>query len=193
SAKASYADQNVRVEFDRGACAIPEIVRRLDALGLRLRGDGSSAMMRPLAPRLATVAAHQLRYWFTEYRQLAMALVGGVLLFAAFLVHVAGGPLWIRLALIIPAYVLTGWFTFIDTAKVIWELRFDIDVLMFAAAFGAAALGHYEEGGLLLFLFALGGAGEEMAMDRARRAIQALARLAPATATVRDAGGNERL
>src|SRR5258708_1673371 len=64
---------------------------------------------------------------------------------------------------------------------------------MVAAAFGAAALGHYEEGGLLLFLFALGGAGEQMAMDRARRAITALARLAPETATVRDEDGRERL
>jgi Cd2+/Zn2+-exporting ATPase len=35
-------------------------------------------------------------------------------------------------------------------------------------------------------LFALGGAGEELAMDRARRAIEALAKLAPDTATVRD-------
>jgi cation transport ATPase len=57
---------------------------------------------------------------------------------------------------------------------------------MFAAAIGAAALGKFEEGAFLLVLFALGGAGEEIAMDRARRAIEALAKLAPETATVRD-------
>ena len=88
--------------------------------------------------------------------------------------------------MIVPAYLLTGWYTFKDTAKTLWNVQFDIDVLMFAAAIGAAALGHYEEGGLLLFLFALGGAGEEMAMDRARQAIAALASLAPDTATVRE-------
>src|SRR5439155_16268949 len=130
------------------------------------------------APRNIASPADVLR-WLLHNRQLGTALVGGALLFAAFLVHALHGPNWLRMALIIPAYFLTGWFTFLDTAKVLWEIRFDIDVLMFAAAFGAAALGHYEEGGLLLFLFALGGAGEQMAMDRARRAIAALARLAP--------------
>jgi len=61
------------------------------------------------------------------------------------------------------------------------------------AAFGAALLGHFEEGAFLLVLFALGGAGEEIAMDRARKAIEALAKLAPDTATVRDASGTDRL
>src|SRR5207302_2714032 len=166
-------------------------VRRLDALGLRLRGDATTAITRPPRPNVPLIAAGRLLFWFTHYRQLSMAIVGGVLLLSAFLVHVAHGPHWLRLALIVPAYFLTGWFTFLDTAKVLWEIRFDIDVLMFAAAFGAAALGHYEEGGLLLFLFALGGAGEQMAMDRARRAIAALAKLAPEIATLRGTGGEE--
>ena len=125
---------------------------------------------KPLIPGGAS--PRDVLRWLMRNRQLGMALVGGALLLAAFLVHAFHGPNWLRMALIIPAYFLTGWFTFLDTAKVLWEIRFDIDVLMFAAAFGAAALGHYEEGGLLLFLFALGGAGEQMAMDRARRAIQ---------------------
>jgi Cd2+/Zn2+-exporting ATPase len=193
AAKASHAEQTVRVEFDRSTCAVPEIVRRLDALGLRLRGNISvtalSPPVRPLAPGRFRPA--DLLRGVLQNRQLAMALVGGILLLGAFLVHHFHGPAWLRIALIIPAYFLTGWFTFIDTAKVLWELRFDIDVLMFAAAFGAAALGHYEEGGLLLLLFALGGAGEEMAMDRARRAIAALAKLAPETATVRNATTGE--
>jgi Cd2+/Zn2+-exporting ATPase len=122
-----------------------------------------------------------------------MAGVGGVLLLAAYLAHRSGGEElnWLRLALIVPSYILTGWYTARDTFKTLGNRQFDIDVLMFAAAIGAAALGHWEEGGLLLLLFALGGAGEELAMDRARRAIQALAKLAPETATVRAADGAE--
>src|SRR5205085_9697036 len=38
-----------------------------------------------------------------------------------------------------------------------------------------------------------GGAGEEIAMDRARRAIEALSKLAPDTATIRELDGGERL
>ena len=193
SAKASFDSQTVQVEFDRSRCAIPEIVRRLDALGLRLRGDGTrSPLSKPAAPKRIATAPDVLR-WLLHDRQIAMALLGGALLIGALLVNVYHGPQALRLALIIPAYLLTGWHTFKDTARTLWEIRFDIDVLMFAAAFGAASLGHYEEGGLLLFLFSLGGAGETMAMDRARRAIQALARLAPETAHLREADGSERL
>ena len=195
SAKASFESKTVQVEFDRTSCAIPEIVRRLDALGLRLRGDHLSPISVGTPSKTATSSSrlHRLSKLARQHHQLSMALLGGLLVLAAFFVHIFHGPRALRLGLIIPAYFLTGWFTFKDTAKTLWELRFDIDVLMFAAAFGAASLGHYEEGGLLLFLFALGGAGEEMAMDRARQAIQSLARLAPETAHVRAADGSEQL
>ncbi|NWM00840.1 heavy metal translocating P-type ATPase, partial [Klebsiella pneumoniae] len=49
---------------------------------------------------------------------------------------------------------------------------------------GAAALGAWAEGALLLFLFSLGHALEHYAMGRAKRAIEALAELAPETALV---------
>jgi Cd2+/Zn2+-exporting ATPase len=63
--------------------------------------------------------------------------------------------------------------------------KLDIDFLMIAAALGAALIGEWEEGALLLFLFTLSGALEEFAMDRTRRAIEALADLRPDVATVR--------
>lgn len=66
--------------------------------------------------------------------------------------------------------------------------KLDIDFLMIAAALGAALIGEWEEGALLLFLFTLSGALEEFAMDRTRRAIEALAQLRPSVATVRRDG-----
>ncbi|MFX6230845.1 heavy metal translocating P-type ATPase, partial [Acinetobacter baumannii] len=63
--------------------------------------------------------------------------------------------------------------------------RFEIDTLMLVAAAGAAALGSWAEGALLLFLFSLGHALEHYAMGRAKRAIEALAKLAPEVASVR--------
>src|SRR5207249_2884090 len=125
--------------------------------------------------------------------KLAMAIIGGLLLLAAVVTRALDGPPALRFACVFAGFVIAGWYTAIDTFHVLRQFRFDIDVLMFAAAFGAAALGHYEEGALLLVLFALGGAGEELAMDRARKAIEALAKLAPDTATRRDAEGKDRL
>ncbi|WP_422631414.1 trigger factor, partial [Pseudomonas proteolytica] len=66
--------------------------------------------------------------------------------------------------------------------------KFEIDTLMLVAAAGAAALGAWAEGALLLFLFSLGHALEHYAMGRAKRAIEALAELAPDKATVRREG-----
>lgn len=60
--------------------------------------------------------------------------------------------------------------------------RFNTDILMLAAAAGAAVLGEMAEGAFLLFLFSLGHAGEHYALDRARNAIDALGELMPRTA-----------
>ena len=61
---------------------------------------------------------------------------------------------------------------------------FNIDLLMVAAALGAALIGEWEEGALLLFLFTLSGALESFASDRTRQAISGLAELRPDTARI---------
>jgi Cd2+/Zn2+-exporting ATPase len=63
--------------------------------------------------------------------------------------------------------------------------KFDTDVLMLAAAGGAAILGEWTEGAFLLFLFSLGHAGEHYALGKARNAINALGELMPKTAQVK--------
>lgn len=55
---------------------------------------------------------------------------------------------------------------------------------MLVAAIGAAILGEWAEGALLLFLFSLGHALEHFAMGKARKSIEALTSLAPAVALV---------
>ncbi|MBC14039.1 MAG: heavy metal translocating P-type ATPase [Rhodothermaceae bacterium] len=94
----------------------------------------------------------------------------------------------VPLALYVGAYGFGGWFTVKEAWESIRAGRFEIDFLMLVAAAGAAALGEWFEGGLLLFLFSIGHALEGYAMGRARRAIEALGELAPATARVRREG-----
>jgi Cd2+/Zn2+-exporting ATPase len=71
--------------------------------------------------------------------------------------------------------------------------KFDIDLLMVAAAAGAAVLGEWAEGAFLLFLFSLGHAGEHYAMDRARNAVGVLGKLMPRTAFVKRGDGLEEV
>ena len=63
---------------------------------------------------------------------------------------------------------------------------------MLAVAIGAALIGAWAEGALLLFLFSFSGALEHFALYRTRREINSLFDAAPKSATIRDASGGER-
>ncbi len=85
---------------------------------------------------------------------------------------------------------LRWFFTLIEAYEAVKNGKFEIDFLMLVAAAGAAALGKWEEGALLLFLFSLGHSLEKYAMNKARKSIEALSELAPSTALRKDDKGN---
>ncbi|MDR7070368.1 Cd2+/Zn2+-exporting ATPase [Pseudoxanthomonas japonensis] len=118
--------------------------------------------------------------------ELIFALTCGALLLAGFLIgkFFPAAPAWAATGCYMAAYVFGGFYTVREAFENLRLKRFEIDTLMLVAAAGAAALGSWAEGALLLFLFSLGHALEHYAMGRAKRAIEALAELAPDTATV---------
>lgn len=83
------------------------------------------------------------------------------------------------------AIVLGGWFATKEALEKISKGQFEIDFLMIAAAVGAAYIGKWGEGAMLLFLFSLGHALEHYAMDKAKKSIKALGELSPKTALVK--------
>ncbi len=131
---------------------------------------------------------------FGERSELIFAILAGVLLAAGWL---AGwreaGPGWLPTAFYVAACLFGGWFTAKEAFENLRQRRFAIDTLTLVAAIGAAALGKWAEGALLLFLFGIGHALEQFAMGRARRAIEVLAELAPDTATVRRDGSTQSI
>lgn len=86
------------------------------------------------------------------------------------------------------AYVAGGYDVATHALPGLLRGKFDTDVLMLAAAAGAAILGEWAEGAFLLFLFSVGHAGEHYALDRARNAVNALGELMPKTAQVKRDG-----
>lgn len=129
-----------------------------------------------------------------EKSELIFAALAGVLLTAGWLIERNGvGPTWLPTATYIAAYFFGGFYTVKEAFENLKASRFEIDTLMLVAALGAAALGKWAEGALLLFLFSLGHSLEHYAMGRARKAIEALAKLAPETATVRRDGRTEEI
>ncbi len=117
-----------------------------------------------------------------------VGLCGAALLAGWLLQRFSGADARIALGLLAAAYFFGGLHTSREALANLRARRFEIDSLMLVAAAGAAALGEWAEGALLLFLFSLGHALEGYAMGRARRAMEALAQLAPQTAWVRRDG-----
>ncbi len=131
---------------------------------------------------------------FGERSELIFAVLAGVVLAAGWLLQWREiGPGWLPTALYVAAYGFGGWFTVKEALENLRDRRLAIDSLTLVAAIGAAALGKCAEGALLLFLFSIGHSLEQYAMGRARRAIEALAELAPDTATVRRDGSTHSI
>ena len=129
---------------------------------------------------------------FGERTELVFAALAGLLLASGWLIELAAvGPSWLPTTCYVAAYGFGGYYTFKEAIVNLLARRLEIDTLMLLAAIGAAALGKWAEGALLLFLFSIGHALEHYAMGRARRAIESLAELAPETATVRRGRGTE--
>jgi Zn2+/Cd2+-exporting ATPase len=97
-------------------------------------------------------------------------------------------PPWAVTFLAVIAFVAGGYSGVVGALAEARRGKLDIDFLMITAALGAALIGEWEEGALLLFLFTLSGALETFAMDRTRKAIESLAVLRPETARVRRDG-----
>lgn len=129
-----------------------------------------------------------------EKTELIFALLSGALLLVGWLISKGdfAAP-WVPTALYVGAYFFGGYFTVKEAIENLRARRFEIDTLMLVAAAGAAALGEWAEGALLLFLFSFGHSLEHYAMGRARRAIEALAKLAPETALLRRDGSTKEV
>jgi len=127
-----------------------------------------------------------LPHWIQERWTLLLVWLSGLFLLAGW-----GGEKFLgfsphlALAFYLLAYLTGGYDIATHAVPSLLRGKFDTDVLMLAAAAGAAILGQWAEGAFLLFLFSLGHAGEHYALDRARQAVNALGQMMPRTAFVR--------
>lgn len=123
---------------------------------------------------------------FGKNTDLVFSIISGSFLGVGFVLSLANVvPFWMSLALYIGAYFFGGFYIAREAIETVKKGRFEIDFLMLVAAVGAAVLGEWAEGALLLFLFSLGHSMEHYAMNKARKSIAALTELAPKTALVK--------
>ncbi|MCY7485770.1 heavy metal translocating P-type ATPase [Paenibacillus alvei] len=91
---------------------------------------------------------------------------------------------WV-LACYVLSYICGGWLKLKDgVVTLIRDKDLDVNLLMIAAALGAASIGYWSEGAILIFIFALSGALETFTMNRSSKDISALMDLKPEEAHV---------
>lgn len=81
------------------------------------------------------------------------------------------------------ATVLSGYSTFIKGLKNLFRLKFTIGTLMTIALVGAVSIGEWKEATLVAILFGLNELLEGLGMEKARRSMETLLKVAPKEAT----------
>lgn len=113
--------------------------------------------------------------------QLLSAFICGMLGIAAYLIGTRdfSGHHHLSITLYAGSFISGAWFPAQDVWELLRKRIVDIHFLMLAVGVGAATIGHWAEGAILLFLFSLSGAMEALAMARTEREIQGLFNEAP--------------
>jgi Zn2+/Cd2+-exporting ATPase len=132
-----------------------------------------------------TAAANEEQSWISQHGLMAATVLTGIFLASGW----ALGMLDLisdrtQLVFYILTYLFGGTYATYQAIKELLQKHVDIDLLMVTAAIGAATIGGWAEGGILLFLFSLGNALEHYALGRTHRAVRALMEISPDKATV---------
>lgn len=192
----------IQLEYDKNATSEGEILKLLEKHDLDIKNvenfqGQSGAVPKAESTKMHDHAGHDHADHghaehthshggiFGEKTELIFAGISGALLGIGFGLSFAGLPEVVPIACYIGAYFFGGFFTTKEAVEGILKREFEIDFLMLVAAIGAAALGQWAEGALLLFLFSTGHSLEHYAMEKAKKSIAALTDLAPKTALLK--------
>lgn len=166
----NYAAERMRVEYDTDRISSDKIIARIRGMGY-------------------DVPARRHEGWIVDHWELLLSMLSGLFLAVGFFGKLAGvfSPP-VAIGFYLAAYLAGGFNATRHGIRAAVHFKFDIDFLMVVAAVGAAAIGQWAEGALLLFLFSLGHSLEHSALGKARKAIDQLNELLPRRALVRREG-----
>ncbi len=170
------AAEVIGIELEAEATDLPAVEQRLSRAGYEVQPPPASRAEFRAAERQQR--AVRLRMAVLTGLCLAGLLIGLAL-------PAAGVPGTVMVGWWLAAYVAGGWYSAVRVVRGLRSGAINVDLLMIAAALGAAAIGEWPEGLTLLFLFALSNTLEAYVLGRTRRAIEALMNLAPDEAVVR--------
>lgn len=112
------------------------------------------------------------------------------------LAWIAGRNSWngAEIALYVLAYAVGGYRKAMEGLETLFkEKDLDVDLLMVVAAVGAASIGYWMDGAILIFIFCLSGTLEDFTMEKTNQDIQSIMKLRPEEAVVLQEGDERRV
>ncbi|MDG5787368.1 heavy metal translocating P-type ATPase [Evansella sp. AB-P1] len=133
---------------------------------------------------------HRATNSISMHRQLFFSLLGGGFLLIGYILD----QQQLSTAAIIlyaMSYVIGGYFKAKEgILDLINDRSLNVEILMMLAAIGAASIGYWGEGAILIFIFSLSGAMETYTWQKSEKDLSNLIEMAPDKATVIDENGN---
>lgn len=195
-ATVNFASERLAVAYDPQQVSEADIIKRIVDLGYTINLAPAASAATDAGDAIENSAAHvQSRkadlggwqFWLKTRRGQTVVLSGVGLLLGVIAERLLSLPLvaqgFFALSLIVAIAPI------LRAAWIALKLRrADMNLLMTLAAIGAAILGQWFQGALVIFLFALGTTLQNFTLGRTRNAIRDLMDLTPATATVKRNG-----
>lgn len=130
---------------------------------------------------------------FQKHYELIFAILSGVFILAGWL-FTKNEATTAGISFYILAYIIGGYAKAKEGIEdTIEEKELNVEMLMLFAAIGAAIIGYWAEGAILIFIFALSGAMESYTLSKSQKEISALLDLQPEEALRISHGTEERI
>ena len=155
---------------------------KADLAGIRQLGLEENYTIQPEAGQ--AVQPKQQKGEKTDW-ELRRAILAGLSLVVGYCLEKFGVTGAVYIPIYVATVVLGGWGNFRKAARALPRGNFNMSVLMSIAVVGAMAIGQYEEGATVAFLFAISEMLESWTMEKARRSIREMMDIAPKVARVR--------
>lgn len=173
---ANQASNRLVLEYVGTPEQLPEIRRVVNNAGVRIEREIS-----PPRPK----AEPEEESWWDRYSLVVATSATLVFLVSGWALGRFGViSSEVQLVFYVLTYIAGGFYATRQAISSLLQGTVDIDLLMVLAALGAATIGGWVEGGILLFLFSLGNTLEHYALGRTHHAIRALMELSPEEALV---------
>lgn len=175
----------------RQISTVEDVQLNFGASKLTVAGDASILQLEEAGafdgikvfPEKQRIIKQHMPFWKKRENQTTIASL--ILLLAGYAVSTANGDNnWLSVGLFLAAILIGGFSLMKEGLTNLFKLEFDMSTLMTIAVIGAALIGDWAEGAVVVFLFSVSEALESYSIDKARNSITSLIEIAPTTAIV---------